>query len=82
MSALQPLELWTKYGRRGRIKEPVGTHGMYSGLCVVWIYSGQPGMNTCEILQARPFEVDIDAAARKSIFQAAALKTTMENKGC
>ncbi|KAG0627782.1 hypothetical protein M758_2G227700 [Ceratodon purpureus] len=23
----RPLELWTKYGRRGRIKEPVGTHG-------------------------------------------------------
>ena len=24
---VQPLELSTKYGRRGRIKEPVGTHG-------------------------------------------------------
>eukprot|EP00245_Coleochaete_scutata_P001539 TRINITY_DN1191_c0_g3_i1.p1 TRINITY_DN1191_c0_g3~~TRINITY_DN1191_c0_g3_i1.p1 ORF type:complete len:496 (-),score=114.54 TRINITY_DN1191_c0_g3_i1:351-1775(-) len=23
----KPLELWSKYGRRGRIKEPVGTHG-------------------------------------------------------
>eukprot|EP00884_Botryococcus_braunii_P001387 jgi/Botrbrau1/11249/Bobra.0038s0021.1 len=23
----RPLELWTKYGRRGRIKEAVGTHG-------------------------------------------------------
>jgi pre-rRNA-processing protein TSR1 len=23
----RPLELWTKYGRRGRIKEPVGLHG-------------------------------------------------------
>jgi len=23
----KPLELWTKYGRRGRIKEPVGDHG-------------------------------------------------------
>eukprot|EP00850_Spirogloea_muscicola_P003380 SM000013S26549 [mRNA] locus=s13:989970:995494:+ [translate_table: standard] len=23
----KPLELWTKYGRRGRIKEPVGTKG-------------------------------------------------------
>ena len=23
----QPLELWTKYGRRGRIREPVGDHG-------------------------------------------------------
>lgn len=27
LNVLQPLELWTKYGRRGRIKEPVGTHG-------------------------------------------------------
>lgn len=24
---LQPVEVWTKLGRRGRIKEPVGTHG-------------------------------------------------------
>jgi hypothetical protein len=24
---LQPVELWTKHGRRGRIKETVGTHG-------------------------------------------------------
>ncbi|KAL2895554.1 Pre-rRNA-processing protein TSR1-like protein, partial [Bienertia sinuspersici] len=23
----KPVEVWTKYGRRGRIKEPVGTHG-------------------------------------------------------
>eukprot|EP00252_Welwitschia_mirabilis_P018411 TRINITY_DN4091_c0_g1_i1.p1 TRINITY_DN4091_c0_g1~~TRINITY_DN4091_c0_g1_i1.p1 ORF type:complete len:804 (-),score=185.76 TRINITY_DN4091_c0_g1_i1:137-2548(-) len=23
----KPVELWTKYGRRGRMKEPVGTHG-------------------------------------------------------
>jgi len=23
----RPLDLFTKYGRRGRIKEPVGTHG-------------------------------------------------------
>ncbi|KAK6928817.1 AARP2CN [Dillenia turbinata] len=23
----KPVELWTKYGRRGRVKEPVGTHG-------------------------------------------------------
>ena len=23
----QPLEVWTKYGRRGKIMEPVGTHG-------------------------------------------------------
>lgn len=23
----RPVELWTKYGRRGRIREPVGTHG-------------------------------------------------------
>eukprot|EP00854_Cymbomonas_tetramitiformis_P023245 gene23246-28133_t len=23
----RPVECWTKYGRRGRIKEPVGTHG-------------------------------------------------------
>ncbi|MFS8020285.1 putative ribosome biogenesis protein Bms1/Tsr1 [Helianthus anomalus] len=24
----KPVEVWTKLGRRGRIKEPVGTHGM------------------------------------------------------
>lgn len=23
----KPVEVWTKYGRRGRVKEPVGTHG-------------------------------------------------------
>ncbi|XP_037493680.1 pre-rRNA-processing protein TSR1 homolog [Jatropha curcas] len=23
----KPVEVWTKCGRRGRIKEPVGTHG-------------------------------------------------------
>ena len=27
---LQPVELWSKHGRRGRIKETVGTHGMFS----------------------------------------------------
>lgn len=27
VSHLQPVELWTKCGRRGRVKEPVGTHG-------------------------------------------------------
>lgn len=31
----QPIEVWTKCGRRGRIKEPVGTHGMaiYQYIC-------------------------------------------------
>lgn len=24
---VQPVEVWTKCGRRGRVKEPVGTHG-------------------------------------------------------
>uniref|UniRef100_A0A2P2M9B8 Bms1-type G domain-containing protein n=1 Tax=Rhizophora mucronata TaxID=61149 RepID=A0A2P2M9B8_RHIMU len=26
----KPVEVWTKCGRRGRVKEPVGTHGMVS----------------------------------------------------
>ena len=26
-SLMQPVDVWTKCGRRGRIKEPVGTHG-------------------------------------------------------
>jgi len=29
---LQPVELYTKRGLRGRIKEPVGTHGMLAML--------------------------------------------------
>lgn len=28
LDLLQPVEVWSKCGRRGRIKEPVGTHGM------------------------------------------------------
>lgn len=28
LCCLQPVEVWTKCGRRGRIREPVGTHGM------------------------------------------------------
>ena len=24
---MQPVEVWSKCGRRGRVKEPVGTHG-------------------------------------------------------
>jgi hypothetical protein len=27
MLFLQPIERWTKHGRRGRIMETVGTHG-------------------------------------------------------
>lgn len=27
---MQPVDVWTKLGRRGRIKEPVGTHGTVS----------------------------------------------------
>ena len=30
---LQPVEVWSKCGRRGRIKEPVGTHGMFLHIC-------------------------------------------------
>lgn len=30
---VQPVEVWTKCGRRGRIKEPVGTHGMVPLIC-------------------------------------------------
>lgn len=26
-SCLQPVDVWTKHGRHGRVKEPVGTHG-------------------------------------------------------
>jgi len=28
----RPLELWTKYGQRGLIKEPVGTHGLFKAI--------------------------------------------------
>ena len=27
-----PVELWTKLGRRGRIREPLGTHGLYKAI--------------------------------------------------
>lgn len=27
LCCLQPIEVWSKCGRRGRIREPVGTHG-------------------------------------------------------
>lgn len=28
-SLMQPVDVWTKCGRRGRVKEPVGTHGKH-----------------------------------------------------
>jgi len=27
-----PVELWTKMGRRGRIREPLGTHGLFKAI--------------------------------------------------
>lgn len=27
-----PVELWTKHGRRGRIREPLGTHGLFKSI--------------------------------------------------
>jgi hypothetical protein len=35
---LQPVELYTKRGLRGRIKEPVGTHGMLCSQPLLPIY--------------------------------------------
>jgi hypothetical protein len=35
---LQPVELYTKRGLRGRIKEPVGTHGMLCSEPLLPIY--------------------------------------------
>lgn len=32
LRCLQPTEVWSKCGRRGRIREPVGTHGKYNSL--------------------------------------------------
>ena len=64
---LQPLELSTKYGRRGRIKEPVGTHGMLYLLKnfvtqIAWMYL----MNLLSILN--DFMLFLFLGAMKCVF--------------
>lgn len=57
----KPLELWTKSGRRGRITEPLGTHGAFKarfdgpisqvcwgvGLCIAASWVGEPLGGRC-----------------------------------
>uniref|UniRef100_A0A8R7K3M5 Ribosome biogenesis protein BMS1/TSR1 C-terminal domain-containing protein n=1 Tax=Triticum urartu TaxID=4572 RepID=A0A8R7K3M5_TRIUA len=51
-SFLQPVELWTKHGRRGRIKETVGTH---SSMKCIFNSSVQQDDTVCMSLFKRAF---------------------------
>ena len=65
ISCVQPVEVWTKCGRRGRVKEPVGTHG--KDLALLLFNYLKDGLSLV-FLEYLLIHVDFATGAMKCIF--------------